>query len=295
MCPKCVQPKLDPSRLKLSFFLLLIASLLTSSTASKSQDINFAEQKNRQESKAGNEKKGKAGEKEKTAKTSPDQPPVSTTIITPKPRQSTSDTETSNKKDNARDWFDWYTAVGPNTWSQWLLAILATIAAIAAWRTFGAMQNQLETAERAWVFVDFDKIYQLPDPFVEFDIVNSGKTPGHIKQTKVLFFDPSDGNTPVPWMPGPIPKDRMETSWSIAPGHSQQQRWDVQLDTTDFAAIGNESKRLTIYGFVLYDDIFGKRHRTTFYRIFSTTTSLYEGIFIIPPEVEPQPGQNEIT
>jgi hypothetical protein len=250
MCPKCVQPKLDPSRLKLSFFLLLIASLLTSSTASKSQDINFAEQKNRQESKAGNEKKGKAGEKEKAAKTSPDPPPVSTTIITPKPRQSTSDTETSNKKDNARDWFDWYTAVGPNTWSQWLLAILATIAAIAAWRTFGAMQNQLETAE---------------------------------------------GNTPVPWMPGPIPKDRMETSWSIAPGHSQQQRWDVQLDTTDFAAIGNESKRLTIYGFVLYDDIFGKRHRTTFYRIFSTTTSLYEGIFIIPPEVEPQPGQNEIT
>jgi hypothetical protein len=196
-----------------------------------------------------------------------------------------------------RNWFDWYVAFGPTTWSQWALAGLATVAAIAAWRTFNAVQKQLKLAddalkisERAWVSVKFDKIYALSDPFVEFDIFNTGKTPGHIKESKLLAFDVCDKSTPMSWTPGPIPEDKMDTRWSIAPGENLGQRWDAKID-----GIVNDTKRLTLYGFILYDDIFGKRHRPTFYRIFSATDSAYKkGIFIIPPETA-QPGQNEAT
>lgn len=276
--------------MKLSFVILFFLVL---SGPGESQDTKFPGQKNRQERETGNQQKSETGKKAKESNTAANQSPVSLRSHPPEISQSTSGGEKDRKENNPRNWFDWYVAFGPATWSQWALTVLAAAAAFAAFRTLRTTQQSLRISERAWVTVKFDMLYKLGDPFVAFHVINTGKTPGHIKQSRVLYFDPADRKMPIPWVPGSVAPNPMDTVWSIAPGESLPQRWNVKID--EIEGIADETKRLTTYGFILYDDIFGKRHRTTFYRIFSADTAPDEGVFIIPPETEAQPGQNEAT
>jgi len=284
--------------LRLSILLVLIASVPILSSSSENQETKFP----KQESKAGNQQKSESEEHRNPRDTNSSPATISPDIISPKESPPTANKEKNSKNTNPRNWLDWYAALGPSTWSQWALTVLATGAAIAAWCTFGIMRKQLEISddalkisERAWITVKFDIPYKLGDRYVAFRVINTGKTPGHIKQSRVLYFDPSDMHAPISWVPDPIPEDKMDTCWSIAPGESLKQRWRVDIPEIEIKGIANETKRLTLYGFILYDDIFGKRHRTAFYRIFSADTAPDIGVFIIPPETEARPGQNEAT
>jgi hypothetical protein len=280
---------MKPSNLLCLFILIGFALVLGG--PSENQETKFPNQ----ESKTGNQQKSESGEHRKPSDTNAEPAPVSPAIVPPEKSHSAPEEKKNDKRAEPRNWFDWYAALGPPTWSQWALTVLAAIAAVAAWRTFGAMQRQLEISERAWVTVKFDIPYKLGDPFVAFSLINTGKTPAHIKQSSVIRFDPSEIGTPIPWTPGPVPRNAMDTTWSLAPGESLQQRWDVKISQDEIKGVMSKTQRLTIYGFILYDDIFGKRNRTTFYRIFSADTARDKGVFIIPPETEARPGQNEAT
>lgn len=186
--------------MKLSFLLFF----LVLSGADGSQDTKFPEQKNRQERETRNQQKSESEEHRNPSDTNSSPATISPGIISPKVSQPTPSGEKDNKQGNPRNWLDWYAALGPRTWSQWALTVLAAAAAIAAWCTFGIMQRQLEItddafkiSERAWVTVKFDILYKLGDPFVAFRVINTGKTPGHIKQSRVLYFDPADRKMPV--------------------------------------------------------------------------------------------------
>jgi hypothetical protein len=55
---------------------------------------------------------------------------------------------TETRKDNARNWFDWFEAAGPKTWSNWALVILGVIAGFLARGTLKATRINAETLVR---------------------------------------------------------------------------------------------------------------------------------------------------
>lgn len=168
-------------------------------------------------------------------------------------------------------------------------------AANAAKQSADIAAQSLTISERAWVRVDFRQLYEPGMSFVDLDITNTGKTPGHIKEIKILGLDVSDAQQPFAWKPDPIPPNERDTLWNIFPGESTTQRYDqlTEFQSVEIWEIIQQTKRLTIYGFILYDDIFGTRRITRFYRVFMETQSNRRGRFMIPPNAEP--GQNEAT
>lgn len=129
--------------------------------------------------------------------------------------------------------------------------------------------------------------------FVDLKIFNSGKSPGHIKDVKLIGFEAANKDKPVPYKPKSAPPPGMGTAWTIFPGQSTTQRWDVRLDPEEVAQVAKKTKRLTLFGFVWYDDVFGNGHVTNFYRDFMEVDEPSRGRFMIPPDAEP--GQNEAT
>ena len=88
----------------------------------------------------------------------------------------------------------------------------------------------------------------------------------------------------------------MDTLWTIFPGQSTTQKYDqlTEFQSAEIFEVVEETKRLTIHGFILYDDIFGARRITRFYRVFMQTQSDGKGRFMIPPDAEPR-RENEAT
>ena len=62
--------------------------------------------------------------------------------------------------------------------------------------------------------------------FVDLEIINTGKSPGHIKEIRTLGLEISDAKQPIPWKPDAIPLDKMDTLWTIFPGQSTTQKYD---------------------------------------------------------------------
>lgn len=154
-------------------------------------------------------------------------------------------------------------------------------------------REALIISERAWVGVGFDQLYTLGNDFVDLRIYNSGKSPGHIKDVRLVGFEVADKDKPVPYKPKSAPPPGMGRAWIIFPGESTTQRWDVRLEPEEITEVAKKAKRLTLFGFVCYDDIFGNGHVTNFYRVFMEVDEPLRGRFMIPPDAEP--GQNEAT
>lgn len=165
--------------------------------------------------------------------------------------------------------------------------------AILQWRAIQRQANIMVASERAWVGVHFKQLYALGGDFVDVEIFNSGKSPGHIKAVKLIGFEVVDKDKPVSYKPKSAPPSRMGTAWTIFPGESTTQRWDVRLEPEQITEVARKTKRLPLFGFVWYEDVFGNRHVTNFCRDWMEVDEPLKGRFMIPPDAES--GQNEAT
>lgn len=76
-------------------------------------------------------------------------PPKSKIVISSEIREPSSAPQTKDGDNKAQKWLDRHAAFGPQTWSNWALAVFAAIASIIALRTLGAVAHQAVIAERA--------------------------------------------------------------------------------------------------------------------------------------------------
>lgn len=67
----------------------------------------------------------------------------------------------------------------------------------------------------------------------------------------------------------------------------------MRLEPEEVAEVAAKTKRLPLFGFIWYDDVFGNGHVTNFCREFMEVDGPLKGRFMIPPDAEP--GQNEAT
>ena len=153
-------------------------------------------------------------------------------------------------------------------------------------------EKALTTSERAWVGVGFDRSYHLGNDFIDLQIFNSGKSVGHIKDVQLFGLEAVEKGKSLPDKPKSVQPPGLGT-WSIFPGESTIQRWDVRLDQEDISEVVAKTKLLPIYGFVRYADIFGDEHITKFYRVWLEDVGQLNGKFMIPPYAAP--NQNEAT
>jgi len=188
---------------------------------------------------------------------------------------------------------DWYS---PSMLVQGLLVIVGlgyTFFAACQWRAIRSQANIMVASERAWVGVHFKQLYTLGGDFVDMEIFNSGKSPGHIKDVRLVGLEVADKDKPVSYKPKSVPPPGMGIVWTIFPGESTTQRWDVRLEPEEVTQVAAKTKRLPLFGFVWYDDVFGNGHVTNFCREFMEVDQPLKGRFMIPPDAEP--GQNEAT
>ena len=178
----------------------------------------------------------------------------------------------------------------------YITAVYAFVALGQLWfirRQANIARQALTTSERSWVGVGFEQLYTLGNDFVDLRIYNSGKSPGHIKDVRLVGFQVAEKDKSIPYKPKAAPPPRTGTAWTIFPGESTTQRWDVRLEPEEITEVAKKTKRLTLFGFVWYADIFGNGHVTNFYRDWMEVGEPLNGRFMIPPEA--QRGQNEAT
>ena len=178
----------------------------------------------------------------------------------------------------------------------YITAVYAFVALGQLWfirRQANIARQALTTSERPWVGVGFEREYTLGNDFVDLRIYNSGKSPGHIKEIRLVGFEVVDKDVPISYRPQTAPPPGKGTAWSIFSGESTFQRWDVLLSVGEIAEVANKTKRLAIFGSVCYEDIFCDSHITNFCRVFMEGDEPVNGKFMIPPDAKP--GQNEAT
>ena len=178
----------------------------------------------------------------------------------------------------------------------YITAVYAFVALGQLWfirRQANIARQALTTSERPWVGVGFEREYTLGNDFVDLRIYNSGKSPGHIKDVRLVGFQVAEKDKSIPYKPKAAPPPRTGTAWTIFPGESTTQRWDVRLEPEEITEVAKKTKRLTLFGFVWYADIFGNGHVTNFYRDWMEVGEPLNGRFMIPPDA--QRGQNEAT
>jgi hypothetical protein len=149
----------------------------------------------------------------------------------------------------------------------YITAVYAFVALGQLWfirRQANIARQALTTSERPWVGVGFEQPYTLGNNFVDLRIYNSGKSPGHMKDVKLIGFAAAHKDRPILYKPKSAPPPGMGTVWTIFPGESTTQRWDVRLEPEEIAEVATKTKRLTLFGFVWYADIFGNGHVTNF-------------------------------
>lgn len=210
--------------------------------------------------------------------------PAQNTIATnkePVPSHENPSPETGNEKN--QDWLMIFTGIlAVSTIGLWVAAIYQT----------RISRQSLTTSERACVGVGFERPYVLGHACVDLRIFNCGKSIGHIKDIQLFGFEVVNKGTPIPDNPKSV-QPHGKGVWSIFPGESTPQRWDVQFKPEDIDEIATKNKLLPIHGYIRYVDIFGNEHTTKFYRVWMEDKGPLDGIFAIPPDATPE--QNEAT
>lgn len=209
------------------------------------------------------------------------------------PETDATDSNNKTKDDNSYDIWRWPPSSG---WAIVFVTIAYVIVAFAQWcaihRQANISQKALTTSERAWIGFGFDRPYILGNDCIDLQIFNSGKSVGHIKDIQLFGFEAVAKGERISDKPKPVQPPGLGT-WSIFPGESTPQRWDVRLEPEDIPGIAEKTKLLPIHGHIKYVDIFGNEHITKLYRVWMSDKGPMDGIFAIPPDAAP--GQNEAT
>ncbi len=270
---------------KLSFLLILIMSALLLSGASKSDEVTKPKKPEPQSKKAEIYQKPTKKQATPTSQTVPVEKFSGSHAGQPQPKNQASKQKTEPQPPvNSTWWFRFFIVL--------FTGCLVIIGGIQAY-IYRQQTRHMRISERAWIGVSFDQVYTLGGLFIDLKISNTGKSPGHIKKTELIDFKVTDRDKPVPYKPKSALPPEMGTAWTIFPGERTTQRWDVRLEPEEITEVAKKTKKLTLFGFVCYDDIFGNGHVTNFYRDWMEVDGPLNGRFMIPPDAEP--GQNEAT
>jgi len=131
-----------------------------------------------------------------------------------------------------------------------------------------AIKEQMLVGERAWLGFGNARRFSIPQTGgfgLEFDLVNTGKTPAFIKSFRKTsrFFDGNRSELPIH-----PPYGARDTLLGVQPLFPTQLLPFQQSAPTyvedDMNAIRNERKTLNFYGVIEYNDVFGRSHFTQF-------------------------------
>jgi hypothetical protein len=122
---------------------------------------------------------------------------------------------------------------------------------------------------------------------IPFVIANNGKTPAQIKE---ISAELTIADALIEYEIRPIPDGPLPTILSIFASESQEHHIGTpRMDSDQISEVNRRTKLMMIYGWVIYDDIFGKRHTTRFLQVYSPRIRN----FIFPRDAKPR--YNEAT
>ncbi len=173
------------------------------------------------------------------------------------------------------------------------VAVIGLGAIIVAYMSVQSADRGLRAVERPWLSITVEPKYtpKAGPHDVVYVITNGGKTPAILKQLH-FFLSVSDHHLHFPGGPAPeqIPEGKLPTVANIFPAASHAQvmkTHPVPIDQIN--AVNEETMFLIIHGVAFYDDVFGERHLSRFYQVYSKEL---KG-FIFPRDADPR--LNEIT
>jgi hypothetical protein len=173
----------------------------------------------------------------------------------------------------------WQEAFGPATWSNWGLVIVGLIAGYLASRTLRAIYIQANAqmkSLRAWIIIYPNKwnpgvfpipvAGQVPLNVFECNVRNVGNTPAHITKWSA-WYQILNKNEYDNLPKEPVLRHVVSVNGRIlVPDSIFDQTIPLQptpiLDIADVTKIQNAEKFLFFYGFIEYNDDFGKTHET---------------------------------
>lgn len=121
--------------------------------------------------------------------------------------------------------------------------------------------------QRAWVGVDrVDKFEPKSnqDLSVELNMINTGKTPAVHVKTKAAVIPMKKGDPFSATYPG-NPTPNIESNSVLMPQqHMTMSTPPINIPAAQYDSIKNHLTILYVYADITYDDIYGKRHETTF-------------------------------
>jgi hypothetical protein len=203
--------------------------------------------------------------------------------------------QTQNANGNLNhDWFDWYAAFGPPTWSNWILAAFAVVAAVIGLRTLSRISDQtraaVKSADAAKLSADIaaksDRPVLVVEKFVphnvgsagrnndrhtsvNFQIANCGKGPalgvellGSIKVTGGLPTPPDISDCHKM----PLRNRVIEASKDIAAFvvYAPTKGPAILVSNDDMSLVEVSGLQLFAYGHITYRDIHRNQYRTIF-------------------------------
>jgi hypothetical protein len=195
-------------------------------------------------------------------------------------------------------WLDWYAALGPATWANWSLAVLALIAGIIGYRTLKAMNTQIRFGEttanaairaakaaeesneqaremaqvelRAYVYVtnvgrsDEPRYKGQPIDKLIVTFRNFGRTPAfkfRVKRNWKLL-EGFEAELPENFdYPDFADKERFS---EMTLGPDIDTPIESYIDPNDVTKAQQRTHTLYIYGTAEYEDVFGKPHTTPY-------------------------------
>ena len=170
------------------------------------------------------------------------------------------------------------------------------IAAAAAQKSADIADKSLKLLERARLVVMFDYPFQpVPNTLTEvaYSVINAGNTLAKLK--KVEIRSTVWESLPDDLKIEPMPTDDFPDIAIIYPSTPLELRGNISVPLSEetIRRIYNREIILALRGFVVYDDIFDIRHITRFCQIYDPSRNNGRGGFIFPREAKP--GYNEAT
>jgi len=270
--------------MKLSFLLILIVSVLSLNRVSGS-----AEPPNPKETKP-QSKEPQLHQEKSARQETPTESTINQKSAYSLPNQPAANSQTQKQE----------TQAGPPTDSTWWFNLIVAIftgclvcVGIGQVAIYIRQACFFKTVERAWLAVVFDHPFQpkvgAVNP-INYSVKNTGHTVAWLKSPKLKGMPWEFGYIPERQLE-PKPMDTLSTVAVIFPGDKFPLEGLVDIDFTQQMINDATTGRFIfdVYGYVVYDDVFGNRHITRFCQAYHPNGD--SGSFTYPRES--QPGYND--
>ena len=184
----------------------------------------------------------------------------------------------------------------------WIIAVIVAVVSLGfvarqaniADKSIKVADQGLRAVERPWLSITVEPKYtpKAASHEVIYVITNGGKTPAILKQL-FFFLSISTDHLTYPGgerIPEQVPEGPLPTMATVFASESHAQVMKTHPVPFDqIEQVNKETMILIIHGAPIYDDVFGERHLTRFYQVYSKER---KG-FIFPRDADPR--LNEVT